>query len=576
MSDIKLNLARKWRSKTFDQIVGQELSVRMLKNSLYKDYYFPVYLFSGQRGCGKTTTARIFAAAINCEQLSIFQQQPQSTVLPCLTCASCVDMMQARHPDFIEIDAASHTGVDNVRTIIDASTMLPFMRKKIYLIDEAHMLSKAACNAFLKILEEPPASVVFILATTDPHKIIETVRSRCFQLFFKPIETEMLVRHLQHICEAENINYETKGLALIAHETHGHVRDALNLLEQVRFSHAIVSQQTVLQVLGYVDDATIIQLITHVFNHKPQEVLHLLRSINEHCSVAFIWYRLLDVTRALLWSKHGVKSDQFHEHYELIEIIAKHCSLQRIHDFLAVLYEHELMLAKTTAPLLLLESVLLKISSSNSSENNNGGTSSSSTVQQPISDAPEPKDQDDEEEDTDEIEDDEDEDANDTLKTSWKIFITAIEALQEPLIISIFKQGIVKEFDQQTLRLDVEFAKDFVFFKDWLEETKQQWLPLLHKTFSANIIFNPLFTRAQQIKQEHTPDDNVKKPEIPKPVVQKQIQNQEVFVKKTFNSAKKVVTKQSLQPIDVSDTRVWQKSNLLLQYFPGTIYEKRT
>lgn len=184
MKNHNLNLTRKWRSKQFDQVVGQDLSVKILKNSLYKGYLFPVYLFSGQHGCGKTSVARIFASAINCELLSTFQKDPQSTKIPCLICASCKAMGGNNHPDFFEIDAASHTGVDNIRMIIDSSSLLPLMGKtKIYLIDEAHMLSKAAFNAFLKILEEPPASVVFILATTDIDKIIDTVKSRCFQLF---------------------------------------------------------------------------------------------------------------------------------------------------------------------------------------------------------------------------------------------------------------------------------------------------------------------------------------------------------------------------------------------------------
>ena len=160
-STTQLNLARKWRSRDFDHIIGQDLSVRILKNSLYLDHFFPVYLFAGQRGCGKTTTARVFASAINCEQFEQFRKQPKKHIVPCLACASCIAMLEGKHPDFIEMDAASHTGVDNIRSIIDASSLLPLMgRKKIYLIDEAHMLSKAAFNAFLKILEEPPASVL--------------------------------------------------------------------------------------------------------------------------------------------------------------------------------------------------------------------------------------------------------------------------------------------------------------------------------------------------------------------------------------------------------------------------------
>ena len=192
METVKLNLTRKWRSQDFESIIGQSLAVKMLKNSLYAGHYFPVYLFAGQRGCGKTTTARVFARAINCQQLSEFQKQPKKISVPCGTCDSCVAMAQGRHQDFIEIDAASHTGVDNMRSIIEAASFLPLMgKKKVYLIDEAHMLSKAAFNALLKILEEPPSSALFILATTDPDKIIETVRSRCFRLFFQPISTSV-------------------------------------------------------------------------------------------------------------------------------------------------------------------------------------------------------------------------------------------------------------------------------------------------------------------------------------------------------------------------------------------------
>ena len=168
-----LNLTRLWRSRRFEEIIGQPLIVRMLKNSLYRDLFFPVYLFAGSKGCGKTSTARVFAAGVNCAQLPYFQKNPENQV-PCLACQSCLAFTAGEHPDFIEIDGASHTSVDNVRSIIEASAFLPVLgRKKIYLIDEAHMLSKAACNAFLKILEEPPHSVMFILATTDAHKIID-------------------------------------------------------------------------------------------------------------------------------------------------------------------------------------------------------------------------------------------------------------------------------------------------------------------------------------------------------------------------------------------------------------------
>lgn len=134
MHNEHLNLARKWRSKNFQEIIGQDLSVKMLRNSLYLNQLFPVYLFAGQKGCGKTSTARVFAAAINCEQLPEFQRQPKTSSVPCLQCASCVAMSKGQHPDFIEVDAASHTGVDNVRNIIESSTFLPLMGRKKYIL----------------------------------------------------------------------------------------------------------------------------------------------------------------------------------------------------------------------------------------------------------------------------------------------------------------------------------------------------------------------------------------------------------------------------------------------------------
>ena len=178
-------LSRRGRPTTFDTIIGQDLPVRLLKNSLYVGSIFPVYLLSGMRGSGKTTTARVFAAALNCVNRESFQQDPKQYSLPCGACDSCRAMAASRHPDFIEIDAASYTGVDNIRDVIESASFVPVLGKtKIYLIDEAHMLSKAACNALLKVLEEPPHSALFMLATTDADKIIDTVRSRSFRLFF--------------------------------------------------------------------------------------------------------------------------------------------------------------------------------------------------------------------------------------------------------------------------------------------------------------------------------------------------------------------------------------------------------
>src|SRR6185503_16129094 len=243
--------ARLWRPTTFDAVVGQEIPVRMLKNALYKNRFFPVYLFAGQHGCGKTSIARIFATALNCTSLPSWQADPQRLGIPCQSCLSCKQMSENKHPDFIEIDAASHTGVDDVRTILEASFYLPLLGlKKIYLIDEAHMLSKSAFNAFLKILEEPPASVLFMLATTDIQKIPETIRSRCFHIFLDPLPGPFLEAHLEKICTAHQLSVEREALSLIVRETSGSARDAINLLEKIRFYDTTVTKEAMLTILG--------------------------------------------------------------------------------------------------------------------------------------------------------------------------------------------------------------------------------------------------------------------------------------------------------------------------------------
>jgi DNA polymerase-3 subunit gamma/tau len=319
----ELNLARKWRPLTFENIVGQELTVRLLKNSLFKQHFLPVYLLSGQRGCGKTTTGRVFAAAINCLQLDEFSRNPQH-IVPCGSCASCQAMRHGNHPDFIEIDAASHTGVDNVRQIIEATTFLPHMgRKKIYLIDEAHMLSKAAFNAFLKILEEPPKTVLFMMATTDSHKIIDTVRSRCFQLFFEPLAPEILLNHLATICEKEAIAYEREALAVIVKEAEGSVRDALNLIERVRLAHDTISAEATRSVFGSLDDQAIINLVAALARKQPAEVVAVWQEHQLSTKPpSLLWKKLFDTLHACLLFTFSPKTSAMPMYEEELRAIA--------------------------------------------------------------------------------------------------------------------------------------------------------------------------------------------------------------------------------------------------------------
>lgn len=585
MSSItNLNLARKWRSKSFDQIVGQVLPIRMLKNSLYLESYFPVYLFSGQRGCGKTTMARVFAASVNCEQLPNFQKNPKTTTVPCLCCESCLAMQSGRHPDFIEIDAASYTGVDNVRHIIDMASLLPVLgRKKIYLIDEAHMLSKAAFNAFLKILEEPPASVIFILATTDAQKIIDTVKSRCFQLFFTPIDETSLSNHLAAICTAENIQFEPSGLQLIVKATEGSARDAINLLEQVRFSTSSVTKAAVLNVLGQFDDQRLVDLFKILLFKNSSTLLRFMHTNNIALySADSIWQKLVELLRASLWIKHNVEPHMFIDHIDEIKKIVSKCSVTQLNELLDMFYNHEALFLKTTAQHGLLEMILLKICQKNSSDNSGSSNPSGDACASQNADDAIIIHNDNDDEHEDEENDDEDEVDTTSQVTYWQNFLHTVQQLNDPLLNSVFTQGIYVNFDADNKKLTIQFSKTLALFKDWLDSSAKLWKPMLDKAFGAPIVFDPHFTLEQKSPPEQkrimsvTHKAQPASASEPRPAAKAQTQTNNYskqpftpYTPKKFSSQK-----ESPNPkIDISDVTTWKKAHLVLSYFPGTIRE---
>ena len=220
-----LVLARKWRPRRFSELVGQEHVVRALTNALESGRVHHAFLFTGTRGVGKTTIARIFAKSLNCER--------GSGAEPCGECAACLDIDAGRFVDLLEIDAASNTGVDDVRALIENAQYMPARgRTKVYLIDEVHMLSKPAFNALLKTLEEPPGHVKFLLATTDPQKLPVTVLSRCLQFNLRRLEPEQIEQQMARILQAEGIAFEAGALQLLARAADGSLRDGLSLLDQ--------------------------------------------------------------------------------------------------------------------------------------------------------------------------------------------------------------------------------------------------------------------------------------------------------------------------------------------------------
>lgn len=248
-------LARKWRPKSFDTLVGQDHVVRALTNALTQNRLHHAYLFTGTRGVGKTTLARILAKSLNCET--------GISATPCGICAACTEIDRGRFVDLIEVDAASNTQVDAMRDLLDNAQYAPTAgRFKVYIIDEVHMLSKSAFNAMLKTLEEPPAHVKFILATTDPQKVPVTVLSRCLQFNLRQMASPSITGHLQNILAQENITYEPAALHLIARAAAGSMRDALSLTDQaIAYGGQTVNEAEVRAMLGAVDQSYLYQLI---------------------------------------------------------------------------------------------------------------------------------------------------------------------------------------------------------------------------------------------------------------------------------------------------------------------------
>lgn len=268
-------LYRKYRPKTFDDVYGQQIVVQTLKNVIKNNKLTHAYLFVGPRGTGKTSIAKIFAKTINC-------LHPEDG-LSCEKCDICVSNNSNENVDIIEMDAASNNGVDEIREIRNHITLLPTVSKyKIYIIDEVHMLTTGAFNALLKTLEEPPEHIIFILATTEPHKIPLTIMSRCQSFEFKPIPVATIKERLKYICAQENINIDDKSLNLIAEESNGGLRDAVSMLDQLNaYADGNIKYEDVLLLNGRINDNEIEKFMTEMVNDDLNSVFTKIESWQE-------------------------------------------------------------------------------------------------------------------------------------------------------------------------------------------------------------------------------------------------------------------------------------------------------
>ena len=269
-------LALKYRPKNFDELIGQEAVSKSLTHALDENRVSHAYLFSGLRGSGKTSSARIFAKALVCEK--------GPTSRPCEVCAQCVMANESRHMDIIEMDAASHRKIDDIRELIEQTKYAPTAaRYKIFIIDEVHMLTKEAFNALLKTLEEPPSYVKFILATTDPLKLPTTVLSRTQHFRFKQISRYEIVKHLEFILSKEGVSYEREALEILARSGGGSLRDTLTLLDQaIIYGAGNITKSSVAEMLGLLDPSRIEQIIEHVANADKNAIRVLVTELETY------------------------------------------------------------------------------------------------------------------------------------------------------------------------------------------------------------------------------------------------------------------------------------------------------
>ena len=266
--------ARKYRPMSFDSVVGQQALTTTLKNAVKSGKLAHAYLFCGPRGVGKTTCARIFAKAINCEH-------PTKEGEACNECESCKAFTEGRSYNIFELDAASNNSVENIKTLMEQTRIPPQVgRYKVFIIDEVHMLSTAAFNAFLKTLEEPPAHVIFILATTEKHKILPTILSRCQIYDFERMTVPNIINHLKAVAEKENIQYEEQALNIIAEKADGGMRDALSIFDQAAsFSQGNITYQKVIEDLNVLDEDNYFNIINLALENKVSDIMVLLNNV---------------------------------------------------------------------------------------------------------------------------------------------------------------------------------------------------------------------------------------------------------------------------------------------------------
>jgi DNA polymerase-3 subunit gamma/tau len=351
---------RKFRPKIFDDVLGQEHVTKTLKNQILSDNIAHAYLFSGIRGTGKTSTAKIFARAVNCTN--------SHDGNPCNECDICKSILDETNMDVIEMDAASNNGVEDIRELRDKVKFLPVKSKyKVYIIDEVHMLSKGAFNALLKTLEEPPEHLLFILATTEPQKIPATILSRCQRFDLKRIKSSVIVENMKNICQEINVEYDEKALKLIAANSEGAMRDALSILDRcVSFNNEKVDYETVINLLGTVNYQIVMEAANFLMDKSIEKTMILVDDIlNNGKELSFFLDELIICFRNMLIIKTTNSTDNLmrvsEDEAEALKKASAKISIDEIVNYIEDLSTAQLECKRSLNPRVLLETKLIKM-----------------------------------------------------------------------------------------------------------------------------------------------------------------------------------------------------------------------
>jgi DNA polymerase-3 subunit gamma/tau len=353
-------IARKYRPQTFDEVIGQEPIVRTLKNAIEQDLVAHAYIFSGMRGVGKTTTARILAKALNCVK--------GPTATPCGKCPPCREIATSTAIDVLEVDAASTGRVEEIRELLENSRYLPARdRYKVFIIDEAHMLSTAACNALLKTLEEPPDRVVFMLATTEPQKILPTIHSRCQSFHFRSVSFQEILEVLERVARQEKVKVQPEGLAVMTRAAEGSLRDALSVLDQaIAYCGKKIGAEQVRELLGVVGDEILDELMAAIGEQSSERILRLVDALvcDGHNLQHFCREALRHVRNLMVLRVGGAAADLVEAagaERQRLEATAEQFSEEDLLRFFNVLLRTEGELRWAPQPRLHLELGLLKL-----------------------------------------------------------------------------------------------------------------------------------------------------------------------------------------------------------------------